>query len=596
KPGVTLAAAQAEISAIAARLAKQYPDQNGDTGAHLYLLHDRLVRAPQRTSLWTLLAVVGLVLLIACANVANLLLARALGRQKEFSIRLALGARTADVLRQLLTESVLLALIGAAAGAVLAWLAVRAVVALPSFTLPQVNAIGVNGAVLAFTVALAVICGVLFGLAPAIHLARPRLNDELSGAGALAGGRRRWFSSGLIVAEVALSLVLVAAAVLFVQSFLKLRSTELGFDPSGVLSAAVALPDGYPPAKYLAFQQQLLGRLQALPGVQAAALSSELPTEGGSNGYITLAGHTQIEKALVEWTLISPSYFETMHIPLVEGSGYSAADQPAWQEMVKVFWLASAPPTAAQMRELATLNLPVVVNQTLARHFFPGQEALGKRFRQGSDGPWMTIKGIAADIPVFDLGATEPMAQAYFPVPTGPFVVVRSGLPPAAVTASIRKAVAGLDATAPVYNVRALDQVVDSSVAAQSFQERMVLAFAGLALLLAAAGLYGVMAYTVAARTREIGVRMALGASRRQVVGEVLGRGLRLAGLGTLIGVIVALASGRLIASQLFKTPPDNWQTLLAAALVLLAASALACYIPARRAAAVDPNQALRQG
>ncbi len=594
KPGVTLAQARQELSAIAARLARQYPASNASTGARVFPLRDRLVGA-SRASLLTLMAVVGLVLLIACANLANLLLARALGRQKEMSIRLALGARRGHIVRQLLTESVLLSLLGALLGAALAAVAVRAAVALPAFPLPRFNPIQVNGAVLAFTIALAVACGLLFGLAPALRLSRPRLNHELSGAGALAGGgRRRWLSDGLIIAEVALSLLLLAAAGLFLQSFARLRSRPLGLNPNHLLTAAVTLPAAsYPSSSAVApFQRTLLARVQAIPGVQAAALSSELPLEGGSNGYVSLPGESGVRHSLVEWTYISPSYFAALQIPLLAGRGYTPAEAQAWDRAAALLDAPTPPPPAT----LNSLSLPVVVNQALARHFFPNQSPLGRRFRQGDDGPWMTVIGVVRDVPIFGLDAA-PMAQAYFPTTAlvnSVHLELRSALPQAALAASLRRVLAGLDATLPLYNLRTMDQVADQSVSSQALQQGLVAAFALLALLLAAAGLYGVMSYLVVARTREIGVRMALGASRAAVMRLVVGRGIALAATGIVLGTLAALAAGQLIASQLYQVRPGNPLTLLAAAAVLLAASFAACYLPARRAASVNPIAALR--
>ncbi|MGH9487051.1 MAG: ABC transporter permease [Terriglobales bacterium] len=602
KPGVTLAQAQAEISAIAARLAKEYPDSNATTGAKLYLLRDRLVQAPQRASLLTLVAVVGLILLIACANLANMLLARALGRQKEISIRLALGARRAHILRQLLTESVLLALIGAAFGAVLAWLAVRAVVGLSAFTLPQFNPIQVNATVLAFTVGLAILAGIFFGLAPALQLSRPRMNDQLSGAGALAGsGRRRWLSDALIVAEVALSMLLVVAAGLFIQSFSRLRASALGVNPDHLLIAQLNLPGASyaNSAGVASFQSVLLTRLRALPGISAVSTSSAIPLRGGSNGYISLPGESETQQHLVEWTMITPSYFSTMQIPILRGRAYTQADADAWDRYGAVTWF--APSNAPQMSAaaMAGYHLDIVVNQAMAEHFFPGKNPIGRRFRQGGSGsPWLTIQGVVGNVAVNPLGISRTyMPVAYFPMNnlnTNMFIELRSPLPPAAVTADLRRTVARLDSTLPVFGVQTMKQVADSDVAGQALQEWLMTGFAGLALILAIAGIYGVMSYLVTARTREIGVRVALGASRGSVLGLVVGRGLRLGLIGIVGGLIAALASGKLIASQLYQVQPANPATLIAAAAVLIAACILACYIPARRAASVDPAQALR--
>lgn len=578
RPGVTLAQAQAEISAIAARLGKQYPDSNADTGARLFLMRDILVRTWQRQTLWILAGVVGLVLLIACANLANLLLARALGRQKEISIRLALGASRGQILRQLLIEAVVLALAGAAAGATLAWVAVQAVVGLSGFTLPAFNPIGVDGAALAFTAALAVACGVLFGLAPAWQLSRPQINAELSGAGQLAGGHRRWLSDGLVAGEIALSLVLAVAAGLLLQSFAKLRGSDLGLNPRDVQTAAIALPgNGYhTDAQLAAFNRTLLTRLRSTPGMVSVTLASELPLEGGSNGYIQLPGETSQRPELAEWTRISDGYLATLQIPVVQGSGYNTADFGAWEKNAR--------------------GLGAVVNQTFAREFFPGKNPVGARFKASYGNQWLTIKGVAKDVPIFGLGETN-IAQVYLPSITLAtiHVIVRSPLPQAQVDAGIRRAVAGLDSNLPVYSLRSMDEVTNEAVGGQALEKWLVVAFAGLALLLAAAGIYGVMAFLVGARTREIGVRMALGARRGDVIGMVLRRGLKVAALGCGIGVAAALASGSVLASQLYEVKPGDPNIIAAAVAVLLLTTLAACALPARRAAGVDPNQALRQ-
>lgn len=588
RPGVTLAQGQAEMTAIAAQLGRTYPGSNSDTGAHIVPLHDRLVPARQRASLWTLLAVVAVVLLIACANMANLLLARALGRQKEMAVRLALGARRSHILRQLLTESVALALAGASAGAVLAEAGLQAVTGLPAFGMPQFNTLRVDGTVLAFTGGLAVLCGLLFGVAPAIQMARPRLADELAGAGSTAGTtrRRRWLSQGLIVGEIALSLILVAAAGLFLESFVRLRSSPLGMQPKDLVTAAVTLPDASyaTPAQQTRFNQELLQRLTAIPGVRAAAFSSELPIEGGTNGYITPPGASAVAHSLVEWTRVSPSYFATMGIDLVRGRGFSATDAAAWDRVD------AAPPQSAPF------VLPVIVNQAFADHYLGGQNPLGQVFRQGDDGLHLRIVGVARNVPIQGLGDGSEYPQTYFPVSglSVPRLEVRSALPIAGLQAALQKAVSSLDATLPVYNLRSMDHVADESVSGAALQQWLVTGFAGLALLLAGAGIYGVMAYLVTARRREIGVRMALGATRGAVMRLVLRRGAAMALAGIGVGTVGALLAGRLIANQLYQVKPSDAAALSAAAAVLLLASLAACYFPARRAAAVDPNQALR--
>ncbi|HET9783729.1 MAG TPA: FtsX-like permease family protein, partial [Terriglobales bacterium] len=451
-----------------------------------------------------------------------------------------------------------------------------------------------DATVLAFTAGLAIVAGILFGLAPAWQLSRPRLNDQLSGAGALAGGnRKRWLSDGLIVAEVALSLLLLVAAGLFIQSFSRLRASDTGLNPDGVLTAALNLPQAnYKKAPQVGqFERTLLDRLRAIPGASSVSLTSALPLEGQSNGYISLPGQTSVEQALVEWNEVTDGYFATFHIPFLQGSGYTPADINTWSQLYTAY--------AAEhmdMKALNNLTLPVVVNRAMADHFYPGKDPIGQRFRRGGDGPWLTIKGVVANVAVNELGEA-PFPQAYFPMSgfdNSFFLAVRSQLPPAAVAEAMRKTVAGLDANLPLYGIRSMDQVADASVAGQAFQQWLMTGFAALALLLAIAGIYGVMAYLVAARTREIGVRMALGASRRSVLALVLARGMALAGLGAAAGLALALLLGRLIASQLYQVRPADPLSLAVAVLVLLAACLLACYLPARRAAAVHPATALR--
>ncbi|MGH9392878.1 MAG: FtsX-like permease family protein, partial [Terriglobales bacterium] len=345
-----------------------------------------------------------------------------------------------------------------------------------------------------------------------------------------------------------------------------------------LLTLSITLPDAsYPDAAAIGrLQQALLERLRALPGVAAAALASELPLEGGNNGYVTLPGAATADKTLVEWTRISPSYFAATQIPLLAGRAYSNDDQRRWE---------NSPPAVA---------LPAVVNQAFVRHFFPGQTPIGKQFRQ--DGGLRTIVGVAANTAVEALGPEQP-PQLYVPASNNDsafHLLLRSSLPQAALLQSVRGALASLDPTLPIYNIRSMDQVVDDSIAGAALQEWLVTGFASLALILAAAGIYGVMSYLVAARTREIGVRMALGATRAAVLRLVIGRGLGLALAGIALGTVAALAAGQLLASQLYQVPARDPATMAAAALVLLAASLLACYLPARRAASVDPNTALR--
>ncbi|MBZ5618242.1 MAG: ABC transporter permease [Acidobacteriia bacterium] len=601
KPGVTLHAARADLKLIASRLEKQYPNSNDKVGAAVTLLREDMV-GDSRGSLFMMLAAVGLVLLIACANVANLLLSRAMARQKEVAIRSALGASRVRLLRQLLTESLLLSLAGGAAGLLLAWGGVTLFSSAKSYGLPQFNVVQVNGTVLAFTFALAIATGVLFGVFPALQLSRPDLHEELKGGAgsSISPGRgRRYTSNALVVAEIALSLLLLVSAGLLLKDFARLRGLDIGVRREGVWTAAVQLPE----ANYKTdrqkydFSQALLERSRLVGGVDAVALSDHLPLEGGSNYYVKLRGQTsEMSNQLVERHEVSPEYFRAMGVRLLQGRVFTAADIQtalAYDIRLRQFWENDTRPPADQTNNVV---YPCVINESMARFFWPNQNPLGKMFSQGSDsGPWKQVIGVVNDVRQWGLTQkTVPEAYDPFDGSSRQFLVLHTSLPASSVTAEVRRALAQIDSALPLYSVRSMDEVVAGQAQGQQFLSLLVGSFAGLAALLAAIGIYGVLSYAVTQRTREIGIRMSLGASRGRVLGEVLREGMSLALLGLAAGVAGAFGVGRILASLLHEVKPRDPVILLATAGLLAAVALIACYVPARRAARLDPMNALR--
>ncbi len=606
KPGVTVAQAHADLALIARQLQRQHPDTNTNVGADVFSLHRELVGGA-RTSLLMMLAAVGLVLLIACANVANLLLARAAARQKEIAVRSALGAGRGRLIRQLLTESMILALAGGALGAGMAVVGVRALAALPSVHLPAPRAIHVNGAVLLFTFAVAVLTGLIFGLAPAWQLSRPEASEELKGAaggGSSASRQRRRLSHALVIAEMSLSLILLAAAGLLMTSFLRLRGAKIGVREIGVLTARVSLPRAQfsQPRPILAFARRWLAKVRALPGVTAAAMTDHLPMEGGTNGVITLFGHPTNHNSagqLVEMHGITPDYFRVMGIRLLRGRKLNRADSERALKLdtaMLPYMLSSAQPSAALTRDMV---YPVDVNQAMVRHFWQHQNPIGQKFSYWSaSGPWMQVVGVVGNVREWGV-KHPPVPEEYQPFDGtnfgGTILVLHSTLPPAEQIAPLRRTLAAVDPSLPLFGAVTLRGLLDNLTGFAQFQTMLLGIFAALALALAAVGIYGVMSYLVAQRTREIGIRISLGAERGQVLGLILRQGLTLALAGIAIGIAGAIAGGRLLASLLYHVQPSDPPVLAAASVTLLAVALAACWLPARRAAAVDPIQALRQ-
>jgi putative ABC transport system permease protein len=586
KRGVTLEQARAEMSTIAARLQQQYPEQNTDLGASVVPLHEHLV-GDIRPALLVLLGAVGFVLLVACANVANLLLARAAGRQKEIALRTALGASRLRLVRQFLTESVLLAVLGGAVGLLLS---VWGVTLLKSFipeNISQVKAIAVDARVLGFTILVTMLTGLVFGLAPAAQASRFNLNETLKEGGrdaaAARGGNR--IRGLLVVAEVAVSLVLLVGAGLLINSFLRLRSVDPGFRTDNLLTMSVVLPQQkYPDqTRRAAFYADMIRRVEALPGVRSAAVTNWIPLvmQGDSIG-ISVEGVPdpapgQGKRPVVVTRVVSPHYFGTMGIRLLQGREFEDG------------------------RDRVDSPCVVAVSEAMARRFWPEGSALGKRITPGSPqnaDNWCEVVGVVNDVRQRELASESPpmmyfsYAQAGFFAPR--YLVVSTEGDPLALAGTVRKTVWEVDRDQPVSNVSSMEGVLSESIARQRFSTLLLGIFAGVALVLAAVGIYGVMSYSMAQRTREIGIRMALGAQKRDVLKLAVGQGLKLVAIGVALGLAGALALTRLMSSLLFGISATDPATLVTISLVLVAVALLASYIPARRAAKVDPLIALR--
>jgi putative ABC transport system permease protein len=602
KPGVTIKAALADLTIIAGRLEKKYPDSNSKVGAAVTPLREDMVGDSGGT-LFLMLGAVGLVLLIACANVANLLLSRALARQREVAVRSALGASRIRLVRQLLTESLVLSLAGGALGLALAWGGVALFSKSESYALPRFNVIEVNGSVLAFTLVLAILTGVVFGLAPALQISRPDLHEELKGgAGSCVspGRQRRFTSHVLVVAEVALSLTLLISAGQLLKDFAALRRLDIGVRREGLWTAAVQLPEAsYKTARQrFDFAQTLVDRAQHIAGVDTAALTDRLPLEGGSNYYVKLRGQSgEMSNMLVETHTASPDYFRTIGVRLIQGRLFTEADiQKAfgYDERIRPFWENNTwPPPASMTNDMISA---CVINESMARFFWPKQNPLGKMFSPGSDtGPWKQVVGVVSDVRQW--GLTErPRPEAYDPFDGDArlFLVLHTSLPPASLTPQVRRVLSEIDPALPLYSVRSMDEVVAGQAQGQQFLSLLVGSFAALAALLAAIGIYGVLSYAVRQRTREIGIRMSLGAGRGRVLGEVMREGMRLAALGLGVGIAGAFAANRVLASRLHEVRAGDPATFVAGATLLAIVAFAACYLPARRASKLDPVTALR--
>jgi putative ABC transport system permease protein len=578
QPGVGEDAARTELKAIAARLAEQHPSSNARQSMTLESLHDSFV-GDLRPALLLLAGAVVLVLLIACANVANLLLARAGNRAKEIAVRGALGAQRGRIVRQLLTESVLLAVCGGALGIVLAYAGVRGLVATLPANVPRADEIRVDGIVLGFTALLAVATGLLFGLAPAWRTSRADVQETLreSGRGTPGPAHHRT-RNALVVGQVSLALILLVGAGLLLRSFVRVMAADAGFRPEGVLTASVPLPDSrFPDEKRRAAAvRQVVERLRGLPGVTAA--SAALPLLGGWQSSFRVEGRPDPlpgQAPSADITRATPGYFDAMGVPVREGRVFDERDH------------ADAPKVA-------------IVDETFVREQFGGASPMGKRIRFGSDSPdtpWMEIVGVVGHVKNYGVDE-DSRVEVYLPFEQSPVfaavLVVRAEGDPAALSGPMREALREVDPELPMYAVRTLEEIVSDRTAQRRLAVTLITVFAALALALAAVGIYGVMSYAVAQRTQEIGIRMALGAERREILRMVLRHGTLMAVSGVLLGLAAAFVLARLITSLLFQTSAADPPTFSLVPLLLIAVAVLACYVPARRATRVDPLVALR--
>jgi putative ABC transport system permease protein len=585
KPGATPAQGLAQLEAVERRLAEKTSSIEGkDWGVTVGSLHEQVVGKSRRAIL-LLLGAVGFVLLISCANVANLLLARATARHKEIAIRTALGAGRRRIVRQLLTESLLLALVGGTLGALVAMWGVDVLAAVSAGNVPRAAEVGVDARVLVFTLGVSLLTGVVFGLAPALTASRPDLNESLkegSRGGGASSPRRQRVRSALVVSEVALALVLLVGAGLLIKSFARLQNVNPGFDYKNVLTATMFLPDARytEEAKRARFYEQVIERVKTLPGVESVGGTSQLPL-GGSEEIdgLTIEGRPRAENAdtimTAAFRVVSPDYFKTLRIPLLRGRYFSDEDAADSQGVM-------------------------IVDETFARRYFPGEDPVGKRVdEQGSLTPkgYMTVVGVVASVRHTSLDA-EPKPTMYVSSRQSPWhtmvIAVRGKVAPTALAAALRREVAAVDADQPLADVRTFEEVFARAVAPQRFNSTLLALFAALAMILAAVGIYGVIAYTVSQRAHEMGVRIALGARTADILRLVVGQAMAMTLVGVCLGLAASLALTRTMSGLLFEVSASDPTVFASVALLLSAVALAASVVPARRATKVDPVVALR--
>jgi putative ABC transport system permease protein len=577
KPGVTVAQANGELSGIARQLAASFPDSNRVVGANVVPLHEQAVGG-MKPALILLLGGVGFVLLMACVNLANLLLARSSIRQREMAIRSALGAERRRLVIQTLVETVMLGVMGGlVAIATVGW-SMSALLALAPADMPRIQEVRADFTVLLFTFALSILTGLAIGIVPALAASRPQLQASLtaSGRGSTAGRGQRRLRGALVIAEVALAVVLTLGAGLLLRSFLSVLAIDPGFKPANLLTLQIALPQAYAtPQQRLALYDRLFARLDALPGVTATGGTTRLPL--GSTNVTTKIGVEGRNLPPGEWPEVEfrragHNYFAAMGIPVIRGRGFNTTDGPA------------TPPV-------------VVINQTMARQLFGDEDPVGRRVQMGVGAPWSTIIGVIGDVRHSGLEA-PPAPEMYRPAvqgpPTNPFIVIRTSGDPAALAAAARAEVHAVDKAIAAYDIRTMTQVRSESMSQRRFVLLLVAAFGILALIMAAVGVYGVMALIVSERTAEIGIRLALGAQPSAVMRLVIAQGVGVAAAGIAIGIAVALAMTPLLRTQLYGVGPIDAPTIAGVPALLLVVAAIACYLPARRAMRVDPVNALR--
>ena len=581
KPGVTIEQAQAEMDHVGGQLATQYPETNKDLSVRVVSLNEQVV-GNFRTSLLVMLAAVLFVLLIASANVANMLLARAAERQKEIAIRTALGAGRWRIVRQLVTESMLLAVTSGVLGFLVALWGTELLVALSPPNLPRIKEVTVDLRVLGFTLGVSIITGILFGLLPALQTSRPQLIERLKAGGrnAMSSPGRQRLRSGLVVVEIALSLVLLVGAGLLIKSFLRLQAVNPGFNSSNLLTMQLDLsgPTYKKGSQVIAFQNQLLERVKHLPGVEYAGTRSNVPiASDASFAYLLfhIEGRPQsgTDGSVAYYNAISSDYFHAMMIPLRSGRAFSDQDVRGSQNVA-------------------------IVNETLVRRYLGGADPIGKRISledNPKDADWVTVVGVVGDTKPRELQG-EPVAEIYMPYNQQPergmALMIRSSNP--GMAAAVRNEVLALDKDQPVYSIRTLDTVLSQSVATPRFRTWLLGVFAALAVMLAAVGIYGVISYAVSQRTQEIGIRMALGAQSADVLKLIVKGGMTLALIGVAAGLAGSFALTRLMSTLLFGVKPTDAMTFAIVSAGLIVVALFACFIPARRATKVDPLVALR--
>jgi predicted permease len=597
KPGVSFAQAKAEMDGIGANLEKQYQDSNAGNGVGMRPLLEIFV-GDIRRALWVLFFAVAFVLLIACANIANLLLARAQSRQKEMAIRAAMGAGRWRIARQLLTESVVLALIGGALGLLIAQWGIKLILYISPDAIPRSREISLDWRVFLFTIGLSFVTGILFGLVPALQAGVVDVHETLKETGRGTSGKH-WLRSSLVVVEVGTTLVLLIGAGLMIRSFYRLQKVDPGFSYEHLTSFSIALPQ----KKYASAEQRdqfysrLLEDLHALPGVETTAAASGLPL--GNNGWQTsfvVDGRPKPPRdqtPLMEACLVTPDYFKAMNIPVKSGRVFNSHDDRSsivGKDLSKL---------DDDMKQIAPLNA-IVIDEEFARRFWPGEEAVGKRIKMGPEEHpvFLTVLGVVGRVKMEGLSQDSHRVQGYFPhaqVPNGSMtVIIKAAGDPNQLIAAVRQKVREIDSDQPIDDIRTMNQIRAESVAPERLNLTLLSIFAGIALVLAIVGIYGVMSYSVTQRTHEIGIRMAIGAQPRDVFRMIIRQGMLLALIGVGAGLVGAFLLTRLMASLLFGVEPTDPATFAAIALLLTAVALVACYVPGRRATKVDPVVSLR--
>lgn len=585
KPGVGRTQAQADMDLIAARMKQDFPQNYPPTGGLTISVVPLLqqVVGDVGSTLPILMSAVGFVLLIACANVANLLLARAAVRQKEIAVRLAVGASRWRIIRQLLTESVLLATLGGLLGLILAFVAVRALRVLGPQNIPRLQEVGIDWRVAMFTTLVVVLTGIIFGLVPALRASRVDLHETLKdgarNANGASGRTAQRLRKLLVVSEIALSLVLLVCAGLLIRSYQRILSSHPGFDPRDVVAMRIALPQvkAPTPEAISSFYQRVTDRLRALPGVEAAGVSYSLPMSTVAFAWdpVTIEGYvprTPDEKIMANIRIISPDYFRAMRVPLKQGRFFDERDKRGEPDTV-------------------------IINEALAERFWPNQNPLGKRLRMTRKEGWTTVVGVIRDARQFST-EKEPPISVYFPfeqsLTRNVHLVVRTKSDPVAMIPAIVREIQAIDPEMPAFDVATMEQRMSDFLARRRFSMVLLGVFAAIAVLLAAVGIYGVMSYSVNQRTHEIGIRVALGAGSRDVIKLILFQGMTMAAIGAMLGLVIAFGLARFLSSMLFGIHAADPLTFLMVAFLLIAVALLACWLPAWRATKVDPMIALR--